>query len=120
GGSSEVGATPSGGSSEVGVTALAGPAGKINAVSTPPKELVRTVGVVVSSSLEFARLSTDQSLAETITKTTGGDINPEAESVFRASEKSISLKDYGVWLFVGDCLARRWPAVSLFLEGRKS
>ncbi|MDA0841267.1 MAG: VWA domain-containing protein [Planctomycetota bacterium] len=99
----------------------------VAAESDASKELVRTVGIVVSSSLEFARLSTDQALAESITIATGGDINPGPESVFRASEKSIRLKDYGVWflilaalLFVGDCLARRWPAVSLFWEGRKS
>lgn len=91
------------------------------------QELVRTVGLVVSSSLEFAKLNADRELAESITKVTGGDINPEPESVFRASEKSIRLKDYGVWflilaalLFIGDCLARRWPAVSLFLERRKT
>ena len=91
------------------------------------QELVRTVGLVVSSSLEFAKLNADRELAEAITKVTGGDINPEPESVFRASEKSIRLKDYGVWflilaalLFIGDCLARRWPAVSLFLERRKT
>ena len=90
------------------------------------EELVRTVGLVVSSSLEFSRLNANQELAETIVAQTGGQMSPEPESVFRESEHSVSLKDYGVWfliaaavLFVCDCLSRRWPAVKLALERRR-
>jgi uncharacterized membrane protein len=89
-------------------------------------ELVRTVGLVVSSSLEFARLNVNQGLAEAVASATGGKANSGPESVFRESEQARSLKDYGVWflvfaalLFVCDCLVRRWPAVKLALERPK-
>ena len=98
--------------------------------SAPPvplaEPLVRTIGVVVSSSLEFSRLDANLELAGAVASATYGKVGAEPESVFRDSDRTLRQKDYGVWLlilaavmFLADCLARRWPAVRLLLESRR-